>query len=161
SFQIAEQGEPERLSGAAVSADYLETVGVSPLLGRRFTSEEDRPGGPNVALLSHALWQRRFGADPSVIGRSIHVDGPSFTGICVLGEGFDLPYGAEVWVPLRIHIPALSLADRTTHGYDMVARLVPGASGASADAELKGIARRLESDYPKIRRGWSYTLVGA
>ncbi|HEY6928752.1 MAG TPA: ABC transporter permease [Thermoanaerobaculia bacterium] len=161
SFQIAEQGEPERLSGAAVSADYLETVGVAPLLGRRFAPEEDRPGGPNVVLLSHGLWQRRFGADRSAIGRSIHLDGSSFTVIGVLPQGFDLPYGAEVWVPLRVHIPALSLAERTTHGYDLVARLAPGATRDRADSELKAIASRLERDFPEIRRGWSYTLVEA
>src|SRR5262249_16987158 len=128
SYQITEGGEPERVSGAAVTADYLETIGIAPLLGRRFTQEEDRPGGPNVALLSHGLWQRRFGADRSVIGNSFHLDGASFTVIGVLPQGFDLPYGADLWVPLRIHIPALSLADRTTHGYDMVARLAPGAT---------------------------------
>jgi putative ABC transport system permease protein len=160
SFNIADRGEPERLIGAAVSADYLTTVGISPLLGRSFSAEEDRPGGASVALLGYGLWQRRFGGDRSIVGRSIHLDGASVTVIGVLPAGFDLPYAAQIWVPLQMHIPSLSLAARTTRNYELVARLKPGVSLARADAEIKGIARQLERDYPDIRRGWTFALVG-
>jgi putative ABC transport system permease protein len=160
SFNIADRGEPERLAGAAITADYLETVGVRPLLGRNFSADEDRPGGSSVSLLGYGLWQRRFGGDRSIIGRTIHLNGGNISVIGVLPPGFDLPYEAQLWVPLQIHIPALSLAARTTRNYEMVARLRPGVSLEHADGELKSIARRLEQDYPDIRRGWTYGLVG-
>ena len=118
SFHLTDGGEPERLQGAAVMVSYLDTVGVQPLLGRRFAPGEDRPGGPAVALLGHGLWQRRFGADQGVVGKSIQLDGRAFAVVGVLPRGFDMPYGAEVWVPLPLHIAALPLSDRAAHGCD-------------------------------------------
>ena len=157
-FSLLERSGPERLSGAAVMAEYLDVLQVRPILGRRFSAEEDRPGGPAVALLSYELWQARFGGDPACVGRSINLQGENHTIVGVLPRGFDVPYRAKVWVPLQIEPSGLPLLARSAHSYDMVARLKPGASLPQADAELEGIARRLEGQYPEIRRGWSYRL---
>ncbi len=157
-FTLLELTGPERLQGAAVMADYLDVLGVRPVLGRRFSAEEDRPGGPAVALLSYELWRDRFGGDSGCVGRLINLQGESHTIVGVLPRAFDIPFHAKVWVPLQTEPSSLPLLDRTTHSYSMVARLKPGVSLSRADAELRGIARQLESQYPAIRRGWSYRL---
>jgi putative ABC transport system permease protein len=157
-FTLLERTGPERLTGAAVMADYLDVLGVQPLLGRRFSADEDKPGGPSVALLSYELWQSHFGGDSGCVGRLINLEGRNHTIVGVLPRSFDMPFRAKVWVPLQVVPAAMPLRDRTTHSYDMVARLKPGIGLAQADAELRGIARRLEGQYPDIRRGWSYRL---
>jgi len=158
-FNVVGSGEPERLRGSAVTASYLETVGVKPVLGRLFTALEDQPGGEAVALLGHELWQRRFGGDRGVTGQVLHLEGRSWTVVGVLPPGFDLPYSAEVWVPMQASIESLPLAQRAATSHEFVARLKPDVSLEQADVELKGLARRLEQEYPQIRRGWSYGLV--
>ncbi|MCA1627988.1 MAG: ABC transporter permease [Acidobacteria bacterium] len=157
---IGRDDEPERLQGAAVTADYLNTLGVKPILGRGFTAEEDGAGGPASALIGYQLWQRRFGGDRGFVGQPLNLEGRSYTVIGVLPPGFDLPNAAEVWVPLQVNIHTLPLDQRSASAYGMIARLKPGVSLQQADAELKGIARQLEQEYPQIRRGWSYKLIG-
>jgi predicted permease len=157
SFHLA-ASEPERLRGAAVTASYLRTLGVVPVLGRTFRDDEDRPGGPAVALLGHELWQRRFGGDRGAAGASIVLDGRSHAVVGVLPPGFDLPFSAEVWVPMQVP-PGLPWDQQAANGNELVARLAPGVSLAEADAELKRLARRLEAEHPTLRRGWSYGLV--
>jgi len=153
------QAEPEHLNGAAVTASYLGTLGVKPVLGRLFADDEDRAGGPAVALVSHELWQRRFSGDRGVIGRTLDLDGRPHVVVGVLPAGFDVPYSAEVWVPMQVSFDALPLADRAATAHDLVARLRPGVRLDQADAELKRLARRLEVEHPQIRRGWSYGIV--
>jgi len=159
SFNLIGRNEPERVQGAAVMADYLHTLGVKPLLGRSFTAEEDQPGGPAVALLGYGLWQRRFGGEPDVIGQPLDLEGRSHTVIGIMPPGFDLPVGAEIWAPRQVNLANLPLELQDIHNNEMVARLKPGVSLEQADAELKGIARQLEQEYPQFRRGWSYRLI--
>ncbi|HEV8629959.1 MAG TPA: ABC transporter permease, partial [Thermoanaerobaculia bacterium] len=158
-FELHGRGEPERLRGAAVTASYLTTVGVQPLLGRSFAPAEDRPGGPAVAMLGHGLWQRRFGSDRGIIGRTLALGSRSYEVVGVLPPGFDMPYSAEVWVPLQVSIDALPLDQRAAFGYELVARLAPGATWRDASRELARLAKRLEAEHPQIRRGWSYGVV--
>jgi putative ABC transport system permease protein len=129
------------------------------ILGRGFSAEEDQPGGPAVALVSYDLWQRRFGGDSQLIGQPLNLDGRSYTVIGILPRGFNMPFAAEVWTPLQIDIHALPLEQRSQNAYEMIARLKPGVSLEQANAEMKDIAQRLEQEYPKIKRGWSYRLV--
>jgi putative ABC transport system permease protein len=159
SFNLIGRGEPERARGAVVMADYLTTLGVRPVLGRNFTNDEDRPGGPKVALISYGLWQRRFGGNPGVIGETLNLDARSHTIIGVMPPGFDLPAASEIWVPLQINIDSLPLAERAAPNYDVVAKLRPGITIEQADAESKAIARQLEDEYPQIRRGWSVKVI--
>src|SRR6266496_1418835 len=143
SFNFAAGGEPERLPGAAVTVDYLTTLGVKLFAGRSFLEEEDRPGGPTVALISYELWQRRFGGDPKLVRQSLTLDDRSYTVIGIFPPGFNMPFAADVWVPLQSNIKAAPLDQRAQPAYDMVARLKPGVSLRTADAELKQIAARL------------------
>ena len=158
-FNLLGRGEPERLRGAAVTASYLATLGVRPERGRLFAADEDRPGGPAIALLSHELWQRRFGGDREVIGRSLELEGRAWSVVGVLPPGFDLPYSAEVWVPMQLSIDSLPFEERAATAHELIARLRPGVRVEDADAELKSLARRLEQDHPRVRRGWSYGVI--
>src|SRR5437762_6081976 len=159
SFNLTGHGEPERARGASIMADYLTTLGVKPILGRGFTNAEDRPGGPAVALISYGRWQKHFGGDPSIIGKTLNLEGRSHTIIGVMPPGFDLPAAAEIWVPLQVNIDSLPLADRAAPLYEVVAKLRHGISIQSADAESKSIARQLEHEYPQLRRGWSVKVI--
>jgi putative ABC transport system permease protein len=158
-FNLIGSGEPERLRGSAVMAGYLKTLGVRPVLGRLFTQDEDRPGGPAVLLLGHDLWQRRFGGDPGVIGRALNLEERSYSVVGVMPPGFDTPYSAEAWVPMQVSVDGLPLDQRAANANEFIARLKPGVSREQADAELKALARRLEQEYPQVRRGWSFGIV--
>jgi putative ABC transport system permease protein len=160
SFNLVTRGEPQQLRGAAIMADYLSTLGVKTIAGRLFQSEEDRPGGPAVVLLSHDLWQRLFGGDPRAIGQSLVLEDRSYTVIGILPPGFNMPFAADIWVPLQLQAEGVPLEQSSRNNYEMVARLRDGVTLVQADAELKNIARQLEKEYPQVRRGWSYKLVG-
>jgi len=142
---------PERLVGVAATHSLFSVLGVSPALGRTFAAEEDVPGGDTrVAVISDALWQRRFGGDPGVTTQSVELDGVLHRIIGVMPPGFDFPNRVDVWVPLapsaRYH--------RGDRRLDVVARLAPGATREQADAELAGVARQLSTEYPADNRGW-------
>src|SRR2546429_1064263 len=158
-FNLTGRIEPERLNGAAVTASYLGTLGVRPALGRLFADDEDRPGGPAVALVSDALCHRHFGGARDGIGRTLDLEGRPHSIVGVLPAGFDVPYSAEVWIPMQVGVESLPLADRAATGQELVARLKAGVRLQDADAELKTVARRLEQEHPQIRRGWSYGIV--
>src|SRR5438105_2195778 len=133
SFNLIGQGEPERVRGATVMANYLTTLGVEPVLGRTFSAQEDRPGGPPVALISYALWQRRFAGSPAVLGQPLGLEGRSYNILGVMPPGFDLPAAAEIWVPLQANIENLPLTERAATNNEIVARLKPGGSLGQAD----------------------------
>ncbi len=159
SFNLTGRGEPERVRGATVMANYLSTLGTKPVLGRTFSADDDRPGGPPVALISYALWQKHFGGNADVISQSLNLDGRSYNVIGVMPPGFDVPGIADVWVPLQVNIDTLPLTERAATNNTIVARLRPGVSLGQADAELKAITRQLEQEYPDFRRGWTVKVV--
>ncbi len=141
-------GDPVRLRVGAVTADLFTVLGTRPALGRTFTAEEDRPGGPPVVVLGYALWQARYGGDPAILGRRLLIDDQPAEVLGVMPEGFRLPtdYTADaaeptrLWRPLRFDRAALS---RDGHGYYGVARLAPGRTATDATEELRAITRRL------------------
>jgi putative ABC transport system permease protein len=149
--------EAERLRGMRVSAGLLSILGVSPRLGRDFLADEDTPGGQRVALLSHGLWERRFAADPSLVGKTLNLDGEAHTVIGVMPEGFDFPVGfasiqpPDFWQPLRLD-PAQP--NRGAHFLRVVGRLKSGVTMAAAQAEMTAIARRLEQQHPLTNTNW-------
>ena len=159
SFNLLGRGEPERIRGASIMADYLTTLGVKPVLGRGLTVGEDQPGGPAVALIGYGFWQKHFGGNPRVIGEKLNLEGRSYTVIGVMAPGFDLPAAAEIWVPLQTKIDSLPFTDRAIPGYEVVAKLRQGVTLKQADAESKSIARQLEQEFPQVRRGWSVKLI--
>ncbi len=158
-------GDPIRIGTGAVTANTFETLGARPLLGRGFTEEEDRPGGPPVAVLSFGLWQSRYGGDPQAVGRTIELDGVSRRVVGVMPRGFALPTDftasadepSQVWVPLRMD-PAEFNHD--SHGLYAAGRLAPGATAQKATAELKTLAARLtrEGVYPVQMRFEAFSI---
>src|SRR5688572_6312797 len=137
---------PERLASGAVSWDLFELLRVAPALGRGFRPEEDMPGKANVIVLSHSLWQRRFGGDPGVLGRSISLNGAPCTIVGVMPAGFSFPSRQiEYWMPIALN-PAN--ATRGGHFLGVVARLKQGVTVARADAEMRTISERLALQYP-------------
>ncbi len=143
---------PERVSGTWVSASFFSVMGVAPRLGRGFGAADDAPGRDLVAVISHGLWQRRFGGSPGVLGRTVTVNGRSHVIVGVTPKGFDYPSASDIWLPIAID-PATE--DRH-HGWVVpVGRLRPNASLDAARADLGAIAEQLRHDYPdsNARRG--------
>src|SRR5436189_289325 len=140
----------EVLSGLQVTANLMPMLGVAPKLGRWFTSEEDEAGARRVILLSDGLWQRRFGADPQTIGRSITLDGIDYTVVGVMPPGFHFaPFWqtqAEMWTPLTL---ASRINDRSGRSLRLFARLKPGISIREAQAGMDTVASRLAQAYPQ------------
>ena len=158
-FSLRGTDRPERLSGAAVSSDYLTTLRIKPILGRAFMPEDDKAGAAPVALLSHSLWQSRFGGDQNILGRSLTMGKGNYTVIGVLPQGFDLPLGTQVWVPLALNLDTLPIKEQAAHKYFLVARLKPGVAIEDANREVKNIAQDLERTYPEHRKGWGIKLI--
>jgi predicted permease len=147
---LLEEGErPERVNGILVTCTYFEVLGVRPLRGRGLLAEDCNPDAPNVAVLSQALWQRRFGGDPSIVGRTIRISGKSYE---VAGVMPDLPQleilgWSEMWAPLRIDARS-PWRDPRTRRWSVVARLKAGATPESAEKELAALQAQLAEEFP-------------
>jgi putative ABC transport system permease protein len=153
------QGDPEQLVGALVSHDTFATLGVTPALGRSFRPEEDQRGVESVVIISQGLWRRRFGADPSLVGKKISLNGESIVVIGVMPAGFNFPIiaGADIWRPIQ---PALNPGcQRGCITVRVMARLKPDATEAQARAELNSIAARIEQQFPDTNTKVGVTLV--
>ena len=148
------RGEPARLQAAVVTADLLPLLGVSPALGRTFLPDEDKPTETGrVAILSHALFQKRFNGDPSLINQAITLDGISFTVIGVMPPGFEFPIQndpVELWTTIAGDASGKTPVtnQRGAHFLQVIGRLKPGVSEDQAQADLTAIAARLEQQYP-------------
>jgi putative ABC transport system permease protein len=147
---ITGSGEPERARVAWVSPGFFRTLGVTPALGREFLPPESEPGGARVVVLSHALWERRFGGDPRVVGATLTVDGEPRTVVGVMPAGFAFVADADVWAPM---VRGESFASaRQFHNWLLVGRLRPGVSVSRAQADVTVIMRRLAEAYPSSNR---------
>ena len=148
---------PERVRSAIVHANVFSILGVRPLRGRGFSADEDAPNGPSVAVLSHELWERRYGGDPSIVGKSIQVGGNAMTVVGVMPAGFKMPQDYAASVRTDIYFPLATDAQQqgavpgpefpkngSNHGYYSVARLAPGATAAAANAQLRTLVAELE-----------------
>ena len=142
-------GEPERLSGQRVTRGFLSVLGVRPALGRDFSADENIRGKHFVVILSHGLWQRRFGADPSVLGRPVTFNGITYTVVGVLPESFEslLSPGATIWAPLAYE-PSLPWACRTCRHLRAIGRLKENVTPEAAVRELDVISGRLVAEHP-------------
>ncbi len=149
-FNLAGADRPENISGSAVSSNFLAMLGVRPLLGRDFDPSEEKAGTAPVVLLSYQLWQSHFGGDRSVLGRTVALDGRSFTVIGVLPANLRWIEKTEVLEPIGAWATASSEANERGDRGDLLAigRLAPGVSFAQARAEMEGIAVRLAQTYP-------------
>ncbi|HSC26731.1 MAG TPA: ABC transporter permease, partial [Vicinamibacterales bacterium] len=145
--------EPVELQTGRVSPNLFSLLGVSPILGRDFHPDEETGGRDRVVILSHALWQQRFGADPSIVGRSISLDQEPYQVIGVMPASFEFPdRDTEMWVPLS-YFP-YEKTRRSQRMFYAIGRLAPGATIDAAQSEMSAIARRLGEAYPKTNGGW-------
>ena len=148
SFNLTGSGDPERLEGRRVSASFFPLLGVDPHLGRVFMAAEDQPGSGHVVLLSYGLWQRRFGGDASIVGKTLNLNGAGYTVVGVMPPRFQFPTpDDEVWVPIAFSQE--QAADRNSHYLKVLGRLKPGVTLAQAQAEMSTIATRLQQQYPE------------
>ncbi|MGC2829125.1 MAG: ABC transporter permease [Candidatus Acidiferrum sp.] len=153
-------GEPERLNVQMATAGLFPMLGINPHIGRTFLPEEDRAGGTPVVLLSSGLWQRRFGGSQDIIGKTINLDSQPYTVVGVLPSGFQILQPADVFLPFMPWARTLP-DDRNWHpGIIPLARLKPGVCRAQARAEMVGITKRLEQQYPDYNTGTSADVVG-
>ena len=163
---LSDAGVNERVWGYLVSGNYFETLGAKAVLGRLISPEDDRaPGAHPVAVLSHKCFERRFGADPSVVGRELIVNGRSFTVIGVAPPGFiglEVNYAPEIWFPLMMQSEIRPgrewLNNRKREGLFLAGRLRPGSNAAQAESSLKIIAAALAREYPNENEGMSIEL---
>ena len=159
-FALTGVGEPERLGGERVSASYFQMQGVSPALGRTFLPGEDQPGHAQVVILSHGLWQRRFAADPKVVGKAVLLNGQSHTVVGVMPNSYRLGhYGPQLWTAL-VFAPEIVLPEaRENRSLSVLARLKSGVSVETAKAELAALAQRSEQAYPGTSKGWGASAI--
>ena len=154
-YTLTGSGDPEQLSGNPVSPALTRILGLQPIAGRAFNSNEEKPGSPRVAMLSEGLWKRRFGSDPSLIGRTITLDGQATTVIGIAPAALSLLSGGDIYTPLIID-PANE--NRLNHINNVFARLKPGVSVAQAQAEMNAISVHNGQVHPEIR-DWGIRLL--
>ncbi|MGA2880900.1 MAG: ABC transporter permease [Bryobacteraceae bacterium] len=163
-FNLTGFGDPERLHGRMVSASVFSMLGVSPVIGRTFTADEDRPGGRPVALISESLWRRRFGADTGILGRALTLNGSAYTVVGILPGSFQFPFrfgssSEEVAVPLG-QVTDPPMLDRLFHpGIRVVGRLKTGVAIETARADFTRVAKALAQEYPKANEGHGLSVT--
>ena len=148
----------DRLTGAFISANAFPLLRVEPVLGRRFSPEDDRPGAPAVAILTHAVWTERYGAEPSIAGRPIRVNGSPVTVVGVMPEGFRFPLRADIWQPLA-QMPGLTGDARDRRRLRLVGRLRDGADIQQARAEMTTLAAGLAQEHPATNAAIGVTVT--
>jgi predicted permease len=159
-YTLTGAGDPAQVRGALVTPGFFETLGVAPALGRTFGPREGMAGGERVAILSHGLWQTRFGADPAIVGRSIMLNSVSHEVLGVMPAAFAYPETAVLWTPLA---PSGRFADlmqsRGSYWLEVIGRLKPGTARGTAQVEMDTIASALERQYPDANAGIGVRLV--
>lgn len=152
SYALTDEGPAEQVQAAAVTPAFFAALGVRPRLGRPFTAAEGEPGAGDAVVLSHGLWEDRFGGKPGVVGRTIHLDGRARRVVGVMPRGFGYPGGARAWTPLSFTSEELT-TQRGAHYLGVVGRLRHGVSLDRARADLDGVAAGLAERYPSHDRG--------
>lgn len=167
-FNLTETGaEPEQIVGQMVTPGFFQTLGARAAIGRALSPEADRPGGDRAVVLSHRLWQRRFGGDARVVGRTVTLNDQSFTVVGVMPPDFNYPEtDSELWAASRRAVPDIALAGnpdpetlRSLHYLNVIARLKPGVTREQAHAEMETIAARLEQEHPTENNGHTARVV--
>jgi len=152
--------EPVQIQVGQVSGGYFETLGVNPARGRYITADDDRNGGPFVVVLSHALWQRQFGGDDKILGKTIPLSGNSYSVIGVMPPGFKSPReNSEAWTPVHISNP-VAANFRGVHFLRTYGRLAPGVTLSQASAEMHLIDEQLSQQYPADNKNRTTVVIG-
>jgi putative ABC transport system permease protein len=151
--------EPVEVGVSIATASFFTVLGVAPELGRVYTPEEDAPNGPQVVVLSHRLWERRFGARHDVLGARLELNGRPSTVIGVMPASFGIEGSkADLWTPMQLN-PSLDYRTRTGRYLTSIARLKPNVTLQRAQVDMSAIARRLEDAHPIFNTGWGANLV--
>jgi putative ABC transport system permease protein len=148
-YVLTGRGEPVQIESARVSADFFSTLRVRPLLGRAFTSDDDRPGAARVVILSNRLWRQQFNADANVIGQTITLNDNGFIVVGVMPANFEFPKGADLWSPLSATMGGGALENRSAVFLQVVGRLKPGITIAQTEAEVNTIISRIAREHPE------------
>jgi len=158
SWSLTGTGQPVRIVGEGVTSNLFSALQVNPVLGRVFNSEEDRPGGPHVAMIGYALWKERFGGDPGILGRAILLDEIPYTVVGVMPAGYHFPDpDDQLWVPIAF--TPEQLGNHGSHYLHVIARLKPGVAIAQAQSAMAIIARRLTAQHPDSNAGVDVRVV--
>src|SRR3712207_1573221 len=156
-FDLTGGGEPEKILGFGVEADFFPVLGVEPALGRAILPGDDTEKA-RVAVISHGLWQRRFGGEGSIVGREVELNGEKYTVVGVMPRGFQFQYqNFDIWTPFGLSPE--QMADRGGHYLEVVARLKEGVTPAQAEADLNTISARIAEAYPNEATGLKAAVV--
>jgi putative ABC transport system permease protein len=155
-FNLLGDGDAERVVGSYASASLFPMLGIKPVAGRSFVPEEDKAGSAPVVMLSHHLWQSRFGDDPAVVGRAIELDKQRYTVVGVLPPGFQLLRWADLWMPIGQF--GDDLTSHVHHDFNVIARLKPGVTPAQAQAEMVSLNHQEEIALPDTHRHWGVAV---
>jgi len=160
-INVTYKNNPQRYTGAYITEDLFKIIGVSPIMGRDFTAEDNKPGAGKVTILGNEIWKRDFNGDPNIVGQGVTINGKAATVIGVMPPNFKFPISDELWVPLYNEFPPAPRGDlrlgANNNAPAVMGRLKPGVSLAQANAEFVGLARRLAQENPKTNS----TLVSA
>ncbi|HEX4630047.1 MAG TPA: ABC transporter permease [Chthoniobacterales bacterium] len=150
-INVSYKNNPQRYTGAYVTEDFFRIVGVSPIMGRDFTADDNKPGAEKTTLLGYEIWKRDFSGDPNIVGQSVRINGKAATVIGVMPQNFKFPISEELWVPLYNEFPFVPREDPRANNSapQMIGRLKDGVSLDQVNAEFSGLAKRMAKDNPK------------
>ncbi len=157
SVNLRGPGAPLGAQGIHASADFFETLGVKPFLGRTFSKEEQETGGDQEVVLTRGLWEREFGSDQNVVGKTVRINGRAYTVVGVMGQDCKFPQSVELWLPLALEPKAQQ--NRKDRYLQAMAHLRPGVAREQALAEMKTIAQRFSQQYPETNRDWTVQVI--
>lgn len=155
-FNLTGDSQPQRLQASYASSSFFPMLGIHPVIGQSFLPDEDRAGSAPVVMLSHRLWESRFGSDPGIVGRAITLDTQRYTVIGVLPAGFNLLRWADLWLPIGQF--ADDLTSHIHHDFDVIGRLKSGVTLAQAQAEFDALNHQEEIAFPDTHRHWGVDL---
>jgi predicted permease len=158
-FNMTGAGEPERLHGHMISAEFLPALGVAPVVGRNFRAEEDRAGAGPVAILGDGLWKRKFASSPEVVGKNVTLNGKSYTIVGVARARLPGMSPSDVYVPVGQWADPTFLDRRISMGLNAIGRVKPGVLLAQARADMDSVAQNLATAYPEADKGTGITMV--
>jgi putative ABC transport system permease protein len=160
-INVTYKNNPQRYTGAYITEDLFKIIGVSPIMGRDFTADDNKPGAEKVAILGHEIWKRDFNGDPNIVGQSVRINGKAATIIGVMPPNFKFPFSEQLWVSLYNEFPPVPRGQLVIGANNaapaVMGRLKPGVSIDQVNAEFVGLARRLAQDNPKTNS----TLISA
>jgi predicted permease len=162
-INVTYKNNPQRYTGGYVTEDFFKIVGVSPVLGRDFAAEDNKPGAEKTVILGDEIWRRDFAADPNIVGQGIRVNGKAATIIGVMPAGFKFPFSEELWTPLYNEFPPTPRGDlrlgANNNAPAVIGRLKPGVTLDQANAEFVALARHLAEDNPKTNKNFTSASV--